>query len=89
MHGVAKRPNLGRGYKVIGDVEQNDRNTVVVRWRQYRCGDLQRALADRAVFQSTQAESQDQDLRGNLSQCGQDPSVDGADCNFDSALLAA
>jgi hypothetical protein len=29
------------------------------------------------------------DLGPDLSQCGENPSVEGADCDFDSALLAA
>jgi len=48
---------------------------------------LQGSLADRTVLQGAQAESEDQDLRWHLGECGQDPALDGID--LDAAAVSA
>ena len=46
-------------------------------------------MADRAVFQGAETESQDQDLCGDKCQCSEDPDMDGTDRHADPEIPSA
>jgi len=56
--------------------------------RNHDSGHLQGSLSGGVVLQGTEADAEDQDLRGDQRQCGQDPGVDGATCDAGAQVPA-